>query len=276
MESLDDLRRKIDAIDSDILARLKERTAIVEEVGHRKTKTANGKSFIRPGREASMLRDLTQADVGKFSKSALATIWRVIISSSLSVEQNMRIAAFRISGEEECYWLAREYFGAFNPVEPYRDVEEVLAEVKSGSAAVGVLPMPWHDEDNNRWWLALKNTEMKVFATIPFVRNVSEEFAAEALAIANVNPEPTGDDTTLICLTLESNVNDTALLASINTLGLKVRKFCSAIEESDVVLLTYVEGFYAQESDIIAALSKGDGVRDVKVIGAYANPAILG
>lgn len=271
METLDDLRRRIDAIDQDILRKLEERTEIVEEVGHRKAKSGSSKSFMRPGREATMLRHLVQSIRGKFPKAAIASIWRMIIASSLGIEQDMRIAAYRAAGQEHCYWLAREYFGAFTPVEPHYEVEQVIEAVEEGEVAAGVLPLPWHDNDSNRWWLELRKTQLKIFAHIPFVRNSEEEQVGEAVAIANVQPEPTGDDTTLLCLAIPANTTDKQALQAIKEAGLEVTQCCTAMENDGVALLIYIKGFYAEESKEIQSVTIGSPV----ILGAYANPIEL-
>lgn len=271
METLDDLRRRIDAIDSDILKKLEERTKIVEEVGHRKAKSGNGKSFMRPGREATMVRRLMQDIEGSFPKAAIAAIWRVIIASSLGIEQPMRIAAYRTAGEEECYWLAREYFGTFTPIEPHTEVLDVLGSVERGEAAAAVLPMPWHDADDNRWWTNILDSHLKVFAHIPFVQNEESDMIVKAVAVANVQPEPTGDDTTLLCLHLPTNATDKQATLAMQKASLEVTKLCSTMGPEGVILLVYLRGFYMEEDEAIRSLAIGKP----RIIGAYANPITL-
>lgn len=275
METLDALRQKIDAIDNDIIKKLEERTGLVEQVGHIKRQSGNSSSFIRSGREASMVRNLVKNTQGHFPKPAIVAIWRVIIASSLGIEQKMRIAAYRTSGQETCFWRAREYFGTFTPVEAKNDPSEVMESLTDGANSVGVLPMPWHDADSNRWWLELRNNGLKIFARIPFIDDVEEVLLDEVVAIAPVQPEPTGDDTTLFAIEMASDAKDKTILSALQKEGFKVVKQCSAMEQDDVVLLVYVKGFHPENSHAVQALANAEGVRKLTFLGAYANSIAL-
>ena len=57
--NIGDLRKQIDIIDDKIIDLLKERLDVVKEVGKIKHSQGGKFSFIRSGREAEMLRNLT-------------------------------------------------------------------------------------------------------------------------------------------------------------------------------------------------------------------------
>lgn len=274
MDTLSRLRQAIDAIDREILRKLEERTAIVEQVGHYKSQQSDGKSFIRPGREAMMVRELVASAQGQFPKAAIALIWRLIISGSLSIEQAMHVTSYYSPGEEYCYWLAREYFGAFTPVGKSSDTIEILEAVERGDAAIGVLPMPWHDSENNQWWLTMRKTSLAVFARLPFIQTGEERY--EAVAIANVKPEATGDDTSLLCIEIASNVTDSDVTQALHAEGFRVMKLTDVMEVQDVVLLAYVQGFYTLEDEAIQSLMRYKNIQDITILGAFANPMIVG
>ena len=116
MESLDDLRTEIDRIDSQIASLLLERASYVKKVGERKAARNLQKSFIRSGREATMVRKLVDHLKFLYHPAATLAIWRTIISSSLSMEQPMNIASYVSPENDTSFWLAREYFGAFSAI----------------------------------------------------------------------------------------------------------------------------------------------------------------
>lgn len=270
METLEDLRQKIDAIDDEILQLLANRTEIVKQVGKRKNSASGSKSFIRAGREASMLRNLTQKNPGSFPKAAIAAIWRVVICGSLSIEQGMHVFAYTTPGNDECYWLSREYFCTFTPIEQVHDVATLFNEVQEQNKRIGVLPMPWQGSAGNEWWLALRHTKLKIFACIPFMLHPNTRPVNDAVAIANVNPEPTGDDTTL--LAIES---DKDIMPILSSLGIDISRSCIITEQGKQVSLVYAKGFYTEENDIIESLSRQSGIGNVTILGAYANPIVL-
>ena len=67
--SLQDLRRKIDAVDTRILELLSERARLAQEVGLSKTRTAS--QFFAPERERQIFERLGSENPGPFPTSAI-------------------------------------------------------------------------------------------------------------------------------------------------------------------------------------------------------------
>ena len=59
-EDLSKLRNEIDKIDDQLITLLKDRLEIVKQVGQHKSKNSLSRSFIRSGREAEMVRNLSK------------------------------------------------------------------------------------------------------------------------------------------------------------------------------------------------------------------------
>src|SRR3546814_15977852 len=74
--SLDDLRREIDEIDDAIHDLLMRRTELARQIGRAK---GQGAVFMRPGREARVLRRLVARHTGPFPKPVVTRIWREIL-----------------------------------------------------------------------------------------------------------------------------------------------------------------------------------------------------
>ena len=82
-QSLDAIRREIDAIDDGLVDLLRKRIAASERVRTSKTLTGSlALSPIRPGREAQILRRLTRQTDGSPPTELLVRLWRLILSSS--------------------------------------------------------------------------------------------------------------------------------------------------------------------------------------------------
>ena len=188
------LRKEIDTIDDRILDLLIERAGLVSEVGKLKPRDL-GKSIIRPGREAEMIRRVARKTKGPVSKAAVALIWRLIIASAINIEENAKVSALAVPGNRECYWLAREYFGAFTEMLQRPTIFEVLQDITDRTATVGVLPL-MHTNAPRTWWSRLTETKNPphVFARVPFIR-LAHSQKGSIVAIGHVDPEPTENPT---------------------------------------------------------------------------------
>ena len=87
------LRAEIDAIDSQLHDLLMRRTDLAVQVGEVKARVqplggtpADGAKFIRPAREALILRRLVARHSGRLPKAVIVRMWREMISALLQVE----------------------------------------------------------------------------------------------------------------------------------------------------------------------------------------------
>ena len=87
---LDDIRKKIDDLDSKLLELLNQRADLVHEVGEIKKK--DGIEIYAPEREESLLKSLVQKSQGRLSETSIRSIYREIMSAALSLEQDLKIA----------------------------------------------------------------------------------------------------------------------------------------------------------------------------------------
>lgn len=131
--NLEDLRRRIDAIDNQLLKLLADRMEIVEQVGQLKRQNGQEGVFIRPKRESDMMKGILAKGAGKFPKQALFSIWRSIISASLQVENPFRVITTKQVGRE-----VFEYFGSVTEYILFDTTEQVVENITNSD--VGVLP----------------------------------------------------------------------------------------------------------------------------------------
>jgi len=196
-DGLEEFRSKIDAIDDKILDLLARRANIVKQVGDMKRQKGNKKSIIRPGREAEMVRRIANHPTGAdnvFPRAAVAYMWRMIISSAISIEENPCISTLSMPSNRESFWLAREYFGGFTPMKQHPTMMEVIRDILEGKATVGVLPLL--DQDSPQpWWSRLieEKTAPKIFSRLPFIQMAPSQ-KTPLVGMGYVDPEETGDD----------------------------------------------------------------------------------
>ncbi len=140
MTDLDKLRAQIDAIDSDIVARLQERVRLAAEVGH--AKRQEGSPIFAPSREEEVFARIVAAagEDSLISPQALRAIWREIISAMIALEAEIKVAYL---GPEGTFTeqAALKHFGSSLTYEPMRTIADVFMAVARKEADYGVVPI---------------------------------------------------------------------------------------------------------------------------------------
>jgi chorismate mutase len=236
--TLDDLRREIDEIDIAVHDLLMRRMALADRIAHAKGETTG---FIRPGREALILRRLIARHHGPFPKVVVARIWREIISAMTALEGPFTVA------------------------------------VHAPEATVGVLPLP-RGEETDPWWRSLTRQGAdvpKIIARLPFAA-VSRRFdGQEALAVALAAPEASGKDRSLLVIENRGQLSRGAFKTAMSEAGFEVVDLQSWSADGETPLaLVEVEGFFSPEDARVARLSgTGDSpFGHAWLVGGYAVP----
>lgn len=195
------LRNKIDAIDNQILDLLRARANVIEEVRGVKGKQA---VYIRPGREASMLRILVKQPMGHLPPGLIHRLWREMIGAFTLQEGAMKVALPEIAGEQGFWDIARDHFGSFTPMQGFANPTAALRAVLSLSHELAALPFP-REGDSDVWWrllLAEQPSVPNVFYAFPFdgLRGNARKTDHQGVVIGAIPPEATGQDRTILVL----------------------------------------------------------------------------
>ena len=137
--SLDGPRKRIDAIDNQLLALLGERAAVAEEIGVIK-REAGAVTLHDPEREQRVLDRLASQGAGRFPPGAIRSVFREIISACLSLEQPMAVAFLGPEGTFT-HMAARHLFGLAARYREATTIEGVFDAVRAGDAKYGVVPI---------------------------------------------------------------------------------------------------------------------------------------
>ena len=138
---LQELRTRIDAVDTELIRLLNERADLVHGVGE--VKKAHGLEIYAPEREDALLQSLAAKNAalgGRLSPAGLRAIWREIMSASLALEKDLAIAYFG----PEATWThqaARAKFGASVRYLAQPSIPDVFNAVARGRADYGVVPI---------------------------------------------------------------------------------------------------------------------------------------
>lgn len=272
--TLDDLRKEIDQIDTALHDLLMRRTEVVEAV--RRVKNDSGGPVLRPGREAQVLRRLVARHKGAFPKPVLVRLWREIMSAYVRLQGPFSLAVFMPTRGAGYLELARDQYGSYTPAETFRSAGRVVAAVAEGKASVGVLP--WPTSEGDAWWNHLSwgsEGGVRVVARLPFCgASAGRDGVLEALAVARVDPEETGEDASLLVAEAPVEQSWAKLEQDFFQAGFSAPRRVQGIETARGGLhLVEVDGFITPKDRRLAAMpSHAKAVERVRCVGAYATP----
>ena len=135
---LDDLRQRIDAIDSQLIALLSQRADLVHEVGVLKKK--EGLQIYAPEREEALLRKLVEMNQGRLPEHSIRAIYREIMSAALALEDDLKIAYLGPEGTWT-HQAAIKKFGHSVSYSSNASFAEVFDLVARRRADYGVVPI---------------------------------------------------------------------------------------------------------------------------------------
>jgi chorismate mutase / prephenate dehydratase len=136
--SLEDLRKKVDAADNEIVRLIAERIRIAAAIG--KEKQSAGKPVEDRGREKIVLdRVREMAQQAQVSPDDMQGIYEYIIKAAKNAEG----VSVAFQGELGAYSEAatRQYFGPSVHVKPCAGLEDVFAAVEQGEVTFGIIPI---------------------------------------------------------------------------------------------------------------------------------------
>ncbi len=141
--SLDDLRKKIDDIDNQLIEVLNARMAIIKEVGA--LKKSNRTAVYRPEREKSIIDRLYKNHRGLLSRTAIEAIFMEIFAISRNFELPELVAYLGPEGSFT-HQAAESRFGAMSKYLALDSIQSVFEAVDTERARFGVVPLENNQE----------------------------------------------------------------------------------------------------------------------------------
>ena len=135
---LDDLRKKIDELDRQIVALLNQRAGVAQEIGAAKDRE-DAEIYV-PSREKAVFSKIAELNEGPIRDDSMAAIYREIMSASLALERPLSIAYL---GPQATFThqAAKFRFGGSVHYTPCDSIEDVFAAVEKKQADYGVVPI---------------------------------------------------------------------------------------------------------------------------------------
>ena len=139
-ETLQDIRREIDAVDTELLMLLSRRAGYAQKVAEIKTAAGEVTSFYRPEREREVLKRVAELNPGPLSETAITRLFREVMSECLALEQPLRVAFLGPVGTFS-QQAAYKHFGLAINAQPVATLDEIFRQVASESCQYGVVPV---------------------------------------------------------------------------------------------------------------------------------------
>jgi len=137
--NIEDLRKRIDDIDRQLVGLMSERARAAVDIG--KVKRENGQeSVYSPERERDVLERVIEANPGPLSDATLIAIWKELMSGSLSLEKALKVVFLGPEGSFS-HLAALEKFGRSVELIGVRDIATVFDSVARASADYGIVPV---------------------------------------------------------------------------------------------------------------------------------------
>ena len=139
--SLDALRDRIDALDSEILEKLNERARHALAIAAVKQRESGDAAvYYRPEREAQVLRCILEQNRGPLTSEKITQVYRQIMAACLALEEPLKVAYLGPPGTFTQMATFKQ-FGDAVESQPLVTVDDVFREVTSESCHYGVVPV---------------------------------------------------------------------------------------------------------------------------------------
>lgn len=136
---LEQFRKEIDTIDSEIIRLLNERYAVVHEVG--KFKRSHNESIYVPEREKNVFMNLIEKNQGsRVPNDVLTAIYREIMSGALALEKPLKVAFLGPLASYSHLAATTKFGRSVNYLEQH-SIIDVFTEVETGRADYGCVPV---------------------------------------------------------------------------------------------------------------------------------------
>lgn len=135
---LEPLRKRIDALDQQLIDLLSERAKCALEVGH--IKGEYGSPVFRPEREQQVLNNVATKNSGPLKNQGIRAIWQEIMSACRDIEATVSVAFLGPVGtfSEEAMF---GFFGKSITPLACNSLDEIFRMVESGQADYGITPI---------------------------------------------------------------------------------------------------------------------------------------
>ncbi len=216
-DKLYQIRKKIDAMDQQILEALRTRTLLIEEVAKYKE---NDPVKIRPAREIQINEFLKQQEIPAYPAPVLQHIWRQIIGSTLLCEGDFPVGLYLSESDVihdiQLRYQAKIYFGILCPLVETSDLQQCFEDLLSHKTQVAIISSKSVDQHQRPWWFALAQIQprakwnLRICLKLPLWQEAHMPFI-DSFALSCAQPDKSGYDQSYFALMLQPEYYQQAL-----------------------------------------------------------------
>jgi len=272
---LEELRRRLDAIDDRLQDLLIERLEIVSRVAAEK-RGGSVPSHV-PAREAQIIRRLVARQGNAFPAGPLVRIWRELLGATTRAQGPFAIGVYAPHDAPGICDLARDHYGSHAPMTVYQTTLQVIRAVSDRRVAVGVLPMP-QDGDSDPWWVSLLSPDAdkpRVIGRLPFgPRGNARATSGDALTIGYGPQQRSDADRTLLATENAVDISHGRFASAFSALGLTCTLIASCGQGGSANTLIEIDGFVTLADPRLEQLRErlGADLLRLLAVGSYAVP----
>jgi hypothetical protein len=226
-----------------------------------------------PAEQAVRLRRLAARHKGQMPLPVMLRVWREIMASAAPGRTVHVYAADRAGVFRD---LARDLFGSQVAMKSHLSAAPIVHECAADAQSFGVVPPPESDENARTWWAQLTPSGQpgpRIVAVLP----LSGVEQPAAYVVGTVEPQPSGDDTSVLLLEAADTLSLTRLQTLLKQGGLDARLVAISRDSAKSPLrnhLLEVAGFLGDDDARLGSLREqaGDSIHRVVSVGCYANP----
>lgn len=139
-DALMSVRKRIDALDTQIQKLISDRADLAFQVGESKRAQLDTAEYYRPEREAQVLRAVLDRNQGPLSDQEMLRLFREIMSACLAQQEPLKVAYL---GPEGTFTqqAVHNHFGHSVHALSHPSIENVFDRVQAGDADFGVVPI---------------------------------------------------------------------------------------------------------------------------------------
>lgn len=136
--NLEECRKKIDNIDSQLVELINERAQVVVQIG--KLKSKSGGQIYAPDREKLVLEKIVKTNKGPLPDKCILAVWRELMSGSFFLERPLRIAYLGPAGSFT-HTAAMLKFGQSVEYESLTNIRSIFDEIGKSHCDFGIVPI---------------------------------------------------------------------------------------------------------------------------------------
>jgi chorismate mutase / prephenate dehydratase len=276
---LEDIRKKIDALDDKIHDLLMERADLIVDVSAEKRK--NKTPIVQPAREAKMIRRLLARHRGPLPEAAIVKIWRELVGAVSLLQTGLKVSVSVDPAHAYTWDMAKEYFGSVLPMTKTSAPIVSISAVREDEATFAVVPWP-QDGETAPWWQHLMNREQDMHIVCAMPYGIAKDQAAggqnRALVISKTDFSPSGEDRSFVVLKIERDVSRAKIIDVFKEQKLQVLSITTRKNDgvSESLHLVEVDDYLTEEDDRLKKFAeKFDGMNvKTAVVGGYPVPPV--